>query len=71
MKTIVLLVVDDQPSLVVCSLIGVVLIARPEFLFGPGHKSTTSGMGEEGLGPVERGTPAQRLGAVGCVLYML
>ena len=70
MKIIALLVVDVQPSLVVCSLIGVVLIARPEFLFGPGHKPATSGMGGEGLGPVERGTPAQRLGAVGYIFYL-
>lgn len=56
------------------SLVGVMLIARPEFLFGA-HTAAmpttaTGGLDDVGgaIGPAERGTPAQRLGAVGYVL---
>jgi hypothetical protein len=42
----------------VCSFAGVVLIARPEFLFGHVAHAAAS---------AEKGTPAQRLVAVGCV----
>ncbi|TFK38436.1 hypothetical protein BDQ12DRAFT_683659 [Crucibulum laeve] len=41
------------------SLCGVILIARPEFIFGEASKSP---------GGAERGTPAERLGAVGISL---
>lgn len=51
-----------------------ILIARPEFLFGhhSNHSSSASagvieGVGPAPLGPSERGTASQRLGAVGCV----
>ena len=53
------------------SLVGVVLIARPAFLFGdhiaaiPPATVGGGGITSEGIGPSERGTPAQRLGAVG------
>lgn len=47
------------------SLIGVILIARPEALFGRhiSNQDPTS----DGMDPDEKGTSAQRLGAVGCV----
>lgn len=60
------------------SLIGVVLIARPTFIFGVHSAvalpSTAAGdvdsfIGD--VGPSESGTPAQRLGAVGSVLLLL
>jgi len=50
----------------ICSLFGVVLIARPEFIFGP-HAIPGSLHGGA-IAPAERGTPAQRLGAVGVAL---
>jgi hypothetical protein len=47
-------------SSVVFSLIGVVLIARPTFIFGSNSLPST------GNGPdIEKGTPAERLVAVG------
>lgn len=46
----------------VCSLVGVVLIARPTFIFGAAALPVDGGVG------VERGTPAERLGAVGVAL---
>lgn len=49
----------------VCSLFGVVLIARPEFIFGP--HSIPGALPGGAIAPAERGTPAQRLGAVGSV----
>lgn len=55
----------------VFSLIGVVLIARPTFLFGDHAvylpQSTTSPIGDlrSIAAPAERGTASQRLGAVG------
>ncbi|KZP24259.1 drug/metabolite transporter superfamily [Athelia psychrophila] len=45
-----------------CSLIGVVLIARPTFIFGAAALPVDGGAG------AERGTPEQRLGAVGVAL---
>ena len=61
------------------SLVGVVLIARPQFLFGDPSHSTISGpeyarddmsMGDS---PIRTGgpTPAQRLGAVGYGFHVL
>jgi len=61
------------------SLIGVVLIARPEFLFGSLHPTlqpsiadgidgTLDSPGIPAVIPSERGTPAQRLGAVGVAM---
>lgn len=62
-------------QLLVFSLIGVVLIARPEFLFGHQANYTPEasagvidGAGAGPLGPSERGTASQRLGAVGYVV---
>lgn len=52
------------------SLVGVVLIARPEFLFGrAAYVSPPPLAGVDGIVPdsSEKGTPAQRLGAVGFV----
>lgn len=52
------------------SLVGVILIARPEFLFGhrasgvPDASAVIEGA-DASLGPAERGTASQRLGAVG------
>ena len=56
---------------IVASLLGVVLIARPQFLFGKqhltdiGHVVEVARRGVEDLATV---TPAQRVGAVGCVV---
>ena len=56
---------------VVCSLFGVILIARPEFLFGRASHETdiplTDGTGHvvEGVDTTVLVTPAQRLTAVG------
>lgn len=51
------------------SLLGVVLIARPQFLFGrPSHFAGVNPVVERaqtGLDVSEKGTPAERLGAVG------
>ncbi|EPQ53269.1 DUF6-domain-containing protein [Gloeophyllum trabeum ATCC 11539] len=55
----------------VCSFIGVVLIARPEFLFGAEMAAPDSGHVIDGahvIQPSAKGTPAQRLGAVGVAL---
>jgi hypothetical protein len=57
----------------VFSLLGVVLIARPEFLFSgtihtpPSVPSTGTDAVIVGPDPSEKGTPAERLGAVGFV----
>ncbi|KAI5119682.1 hypothetical protein M0805_009626 [Coniferiporia weirii] len=48
------------------SLIGVVLIARPEAIFGP-HSSPHLPT-QDGVDLAEKGTPGQRLGAVGIAL---
>lgn len=50
----------------VLSFFGVVLIARPEFLFGQNSNSTVLVDGHEAPS-AEKGTPTQRLIAVGCV----
>lgn len=52
----------------VCSLGGVVLIARPAFLFGSAAHDISVGIGEGMVGLPEV-TPAQRLGAVGWVIF--
>lgn len=49
--------------MLVFSFAGVVLIARPEFLFGRNAQDVESSGGDEGRGV----TPAQRIAAVGCV----
>ena len=45
---------------VVFSLIGVVLIAQPTFIFG-----SAAGVPSPSVGDIEKGTPAERLVAVG------
>ncbi|EJD38138.1 DUF6-domain-containing protein [Auricularia subglabra TFB-10046 SS5] len=51
------------------SLLGVILIARPTTLFGSSNSApVTDVQTHSGLTPSERGTPAQRLGAVGVSL---
>jgi len=54
----------------VCSFLGVILIARPEFLFGAASAGPDSGHvdGAHISNPSAKGTPAQRLGAVGVAL---
>ena len=57
------------PSPLVASLLGVVLIARPEVIFGRhvnDHDSTNDGMD-----PAEKGTSVERLAAVGYGLVFL
>ncbi|TFK51526.1 drug/metabolite transporter superfamily [Heliocybe sulcata] len=54
-----------------CSFFGVVLIARPEFLFGAASAAPDVGHVVDAgqvLSPTPKGTPAQRLGAVGVAL---
>ncbi|THH03429.1 hypothetical protein EW145_g6262 [Phellinidium pouzarii] len=51
----------------VLSLIGVIFIARPEAIFGP-HPIPHSSLQDGVLDPAEKGTSAQRLGAVGIAL---
>ena len=53
----------------VCSLCGVILIARPEFLFGrAAHDSLVVDVADDGVSAVAIVTPAQRLSAVGYVV---
>ncbi|KAL6310220.1 hypothetical protein BKA93DRAFT_754933 [Sparassis latifolia] len=51
-----------------CSLVGVVLIARPQFLFGSASVDTVPDVTEGIAGAVITATPAQRLGAVAASL---
>jgi hypothetical protein len=51
----------------VCSLGGVILIARPTFLFGDGNGAAASPDGQ--FQPVENGTSAERLLAVMYAVY--
>ena len=51
---------------VVMSLLGVILIARPQFLFGHNSAGTEAGVADDNATiPVEKGTSAERLVAVG------
>lgn len=61
---------------VVCSLVGVVLIARPAFIFG--RISQEISIAADGTGHLAEefdlipdATPAQRLGAVGSVIAFI
>ncbi|KAL5514086.1 hypothetical protein ACEPAG_2847 [Sanghuangporus baumii] len=49
------------------SMVGVVLIARPEAIFGS-HPSSSAGTASDVVNPDENVTPGQRLGAVGVAL---
>lgn len=53
----------------VFSLIGVLLIARPTFIFG-GGTLLLDPHGDSGLPNIEKGTPGQRLIAVGSVVHL-
>lgn len=56
------------------SLLGVVLIARPEFLFRAAHAPLVPSTGTDAVilpDAAERGTPAERLGAVGYALSII
>ena len=53
-------------SCVVMSLLGVILIARPQFLFGHNSTSTETSVADDNATiPMEKGTSAERLVAVG------
>ena len=59
-------------SVSVVSLVGVVLIARPTAIFGSGsHSVTDSQLATPTTSPVEKGTPAERLIAVGYVIALI
>ena len=62
----------DTPtqSVSVVSLVGVVLIARPTAIFGSASHSVsvTDSQLDTPTSPVEKGTPAERLTAVGYVI---
>ena len=58
-------------SVSVVSLVGVVLIARPTAIFGSGSHSVTDSQLAPTTSPVEKGTPAERLIAVGYVIALI
>ena len=62
--------VPDHFNFPVISLIGVILIARPEALFGNAQVRDISAIDEGGPASMEKGIPRDRLLAVGYVVTL-